>query len=193
MMTQASITRDFYIQNPNRDIPHKEAVDAIEIAYKNATGEKFRDPDRAIRKLHQEGFLQKIAKGVYRYSPELVAHPNLEDFTDAQKKEIMRQGNSKCAVCGRSKRDGVELHIDHIKPKDKGGKATVANGQILCAEHNFKKKNYNQTETAKMLFVNLYNQAKELGDEKIMKFAKDVLATYEAHDVNGHIEWKNDK
>lgn len=192
-MTQASITRDFYIQNPNRDIPHKEAVDAIEIAYKNATGEKFRDPDRAIRKLHQEGFLQKIAKGVYRYSPELVAHPNLEDFTDAQKKEIMRQGNSKCAVCGRSKRDGVELHIDHIKPKDKGGKATVANGQILCAEHNFKKKNYNQTETAKMLFVNLYNQAKELGDEKIMKFAKDVLATYEAHDVNGHIEWKNDK
>ncbi|MBE8219688.1 MAG: HNH endonuclease, partial [Alphaproteobacteria bacterium] len=68
----------------------------------------------------------------------------------------------------------------------------LANGQVLCAQHNFKKKNYNQTETAKRLFVNLQAQAKELGDEKTENFAKAVLKTYEKHDVNGHIEWKED-
>ncbi len=193
MATQRSITRDFYIQNPNRDIPHEEAVDAIEAAYKSATGSKFRDPDRAIRMLHQEGFLQKVSKGVYRYAPELVTNPDLEDFNATQKKEIMRRGNYKCAVCGRGKKDGVELHIDHIKPKDKGGRASIPNGQILCGDHNYKKKNYNQTETAKMLFVNLYRHAQSIGDEKIMKFAKDVLATYESHGVNGHIVWKEDE
>ena len=45
--------------------------------------------------------------------------------------------------------DGVELQVDHIKPKDKGGKATFENGQTLCATHNFRKKNYRQTETGK--------------------------------------------
>ncbi len=190
MATQESITKDFYKRNPNRDVPHEEAVDAIEIAYKRATGKKFRDPDRAIRLLHQRGFLQKITKGVYRYNPALVTNPEIEDFTAGQKKEIMLRGNYKCAVCGKNRKDGVEIHVDHIKAKDKGGTATVENGQLLCAEHNFKKKNYNQTETAKMLFINLYNQAKSIGDEKIMKFAKDVLATYERHDVNGHIVWK---
>lgn len=43
----------------------------------------------------------------------------------------------------------VHLHVDHIKPKDQGGEATIENGQTLCSIHNFQKKNYNQTETGK--------------------------------------------
>jgi len=30
-------------------------------------------------------------------------------------------------ICGRGKKDGVDLHIDHIKPKDFGGEATIEN------------------------------------------------------------------
>ena len=112
------------------------------------------------------------------------------DFTAAQKAAIMRCGNYKCAVCGHGKPEGVKLHIAHITPKDAGGKATIANGQILCSAHNFKKKNYKQTETAKQLFINLHKQAEALGDEDLMKFAEDVLANYEKHGINGHIVWK---
>ncbi len=45
-------------------------------------------------------------------------------------------------ICGRGKSDGVEIQADHIKPKELGGKAEIANGQTLCAQHNFQKKYY---------------------------------------------------
>lgn len=191
-MSQESLLKEYYLANPNVDVPHADIVDWVTAEWKKRTGKVFRDPDRGIRKLYQSGFLQKVSKGVYRYDPDLVANPDLEDFTEAQKREILKRGGNKCAVCGKSRADGVELQIDHIKPKDKGGKATIANGQILCAQHNFKKKNYNQTETAKRLFVNLQEQAKELGDSELEEFAKDVLRTYDKHGVNGHIDWKDE-
>lgn len=190
MTTQRKITRDFYLANPNRDIPHEEAVDAIEVAYKQATGKKFRDPDRAIRLLHAEGLLQKISKGVYRYDPKLATGKRQENFTSAQKAEIMRRGAYRCAICGLGKRDGVELHIDHRQPKALGGEATIANGQILCAKHNFQKKNYTQTESAKRYFIGLHERAEELKDNETMAFVKAILEVYDEYDVNGHIEWK---
>lgn len=68
--TQADLIKQYFERNPNRDIPHPEIVDWAVAEYKRLTGEVFRDPDRAIRKLHQEGFLIKVRKGVYRYDPE---------------------------------------------------------------------------------------------------------------------------
>ena len=84
----------------------------------------------------------------------------------------------------------MEIHIDHIKPKELGGKATIENGQILCAQHNFQKKTLKQTETGKKMFIRLYQLAKDENDKKTVRFCEDVLKTYEAHDINGHIEWE---
>ncbi|GMV77255.1 MAG: hypothetical protein AMXMBFR79_03900 [Chitinophagaceae bacterium] len=35
-------------------------------------GEVFRDPDRGIRKLAQQGQLIKVGKGIYRYDPDFI-------------------------------------------------------------------------------------------------------------------------
>ena len=67
------------------------------------TGKVFRDPDRAIRKLSQEGQLIKINKGVYKYDPDFVHNRELEDFTPAQKEEIFKRDNYRCVICGRGK------------------------------------------------------------------------------------------
>lgn len=189
-VVQQDLIIEFFKNNPNRDIKHPEVVDWVVKTYKQRTKEVFRDPDRAIRKLSQNGFLIKIAKGVYKYDPDFVVKKELEDFTAIQKKEIFKKGNYKCAVCGRGKESGIELHIDHIKPKDLGGKATIENGQVLCSQHNFLKKNLKQTETGKKMFINLYELSKSLGDEKLMKFCADILEVFERNDINGHIEWK---
>ncbi|MGB9701357.1 MAG: HNH endonuclease [Candidatus Kapaibacteriota bacterium] len=80
--------------------------------------------------------------------------------------------------------------MDHIKPKDLGGEASIENGQTLCAQHNFLKKNYKQTETGKKMFIRLYELAKKYNDEKLLKFCTQILEVFEKNNINGHIEWK---
>lgn len=181
---------EFYKKNANRDIEHKEVVDWVTEAFKARTGKVFRDPDRQIRKLAQQGTLIKIRKGVYRYEPQAVNLRQLYDFTEAQKKQILKRDNYKCVVCGRGEKDEVELQIDHIKPKDQGGKATVENGQTLCGQHNYQKKVFKQTETGKRMFIRLYELARAEGSKDLMDFCAQVLEVYERNNINGHIEWK---
>lgn len=189
-ITQAEIIMEFFKNNPKRDIHHPEIVDWVLEEFKNRTGKIFRDPDRQIRQLHQNGYLIKIAKGVYRYDPDFVEKRELENFNQAQKEIILKRDDYRCVICGRGRKDGIELHVDHIKPKDKGGKATIENGQTLCSTHNFRKKNYKQTETGKKMFIRLYEAAKKIGDTETMKFCAQILEVFEENDVNGHIVWK---
>lgn len=71
-----------------------------------------------------------------------------------------------------------------------GGLATLENGQTLCAKHNFMKKNLNQTETGKKMFIRLYELAKTQKNEELQEFCCDILNAYEKHGINGHIIWK---
>jgi len=187
---QKDLIVEFFKKNPNRDIKHPEVVDWVVATHKKRTGNVFRDPDRAIRQLSQSGFLIKIAKGIYKYDPQKAHKRELEDFTAAQKEVILKRDDYKCVICGRGKKDGVDLHIDHIKPKDFGGEATIENGQTLCSQHNFIKKNLKQTETGKKMFIRLYELAKSEGNDELKTFCADILETYEKYNINGHIIWK---
>lgn len=190
-ISQLDLIMEFFKANPKRDISHPEVVDWVTSEWQKRTGKVFRDPDRGIRSLHQKGYLQKIAKGIYRYEPESVnIRQDLEDFSPALKKQILERDNYKCVICGLGKNEGVELHIDHIKPKDLGGKATLQNGQTLCARHNFLKKNLKQTETGKKMFIRMLETAKEADDKGLIAFLNEVLEVYEKHNINGHIVWK---
>ena len=189
-ITQSDLLMEFYEENPNRDISHPEIVDWATSEWEERTGKVFRDPDRSIRLLHQRGYLIKVKKGVYRYNPAEAQQRELENFSVAQKAEILERDEYKCVTCGRGKKEGVDLHVDHIKPRDVGGKATVENGQTLCAQHNFIKKNLKQTEAGKKMFIRLYELAKKENNEMLQDFCAQILQTYEDHDINGHIEWE---
>jgi hypothetical protein len=181
---------EYFKKNPKRNIEHPEIVDWVYKEWQRRTGKVFRDPDRAIRKLSQQGVLIKMGKGIYRYDPDFVVKKALEDFTPAQKEEIMRRDNYRCVVCGRGIKDGVELQVDHIKSKDLGGENTIENGETLCAQHNFQKKNYKQTESGKRFFIRLYDLAKSKNDKQLQDFCAQVLEVYERNNVNSHIVWE---
>ncbi|WP_104758934.1 HNH endonuclease [Helicobacter bizzozeronii] len=187
---QSDLILEFFKANPNRDIAHPEVVDWVVKEYKERTGKIFRDPDRGIRKLHQQGILQKIAKGLYRYNPNSILRQDLEDFSPALKKQILERDGYACVICGAGQKEGVELHVDHIKPKDLGGQASLENGQTLCARHNFLKKNFNQTETGKKMFIRMLESAQKAGEVELIAFLEEVLGVYEKHNISGHIVWK---
>lgn len=188
-VVQSKLIMEYFKDNPCREIAHPEVVDWCVKEYKKRSRKVFRDPDRAIRKLHQEGLLIKIKKGVYKYDPDFVKNPELEDFTAEQKAAILKRDEYKCVMCGMGEANGMELHVDHMIPKDKGGKATIENGQTLCSVHNFRKKNYKQTESGKKMFILLYKLSKATNDKTMIEFCKEVLETFDKHHVNGHIPW----
>jgi 5-methylcytosine-specific restriction endonuclease McrA len=186
----SDLLKEYFKAHPKQDLRHGPVVDWVEEKYLKLQGRKPRDTWRAIRKLHEEGFLIKVKKGVYRYDPDAVEQRKLEDFTPEQKEQILKRDGYKCVICGRGKRNGVELHVDHIRPKYLGGKSTIKNGQTLCAQHNFIKKTLRQTETGKKMFIRLYELAKKERNQELKEFCADVLETYERHNINDHIVWK---
>lgn len=188
--SQSDLILAHFKKNPYRDLAHRDWIAEVTSQCEQILGYTPQDLWRAARKLHQDGYLVKVAKGVYRYDPEYVHNPQLEDFTEKQKRIILERDGYLCVICGRGRAEGVDLHVDHIKPKDQGGEATIENGQTLCAQHNFIKKNLNATETGKKMFIRLYELAKQEQNQEMVEFCSDLLDVYERYDVNGHIEWK---
>ena len=189
----SDLVLEYFEMHPNEDLEHGPVVDWVEKEYIKSGGTKPRDPWREIRKLHQEGKLIKVSKGVYRYDPSHVQEVELFDFPPEIKEGIFRKDNYKCVVCGRGVEDGVEICADHKLPKDKGGGNTVENGQTLCTEHNLLKKNYSQTEAGKKYFIKIYEDAVNIGDKRMVEFCKQVFDAYNKHNINTHIPRPNKK
>ena len=188
-LTQKGLILSYYTKRPNTDIPTAAVVDWATSEWERRTGSPLRDPDRMIRKLAQDGHLVKVRKALYRYDPDAVSSRQLPDFTAQQKKEVLRKGRYKCAVCGLGEANGVDLHVDHIKPKDLGGESVVENGQVLCGQHNYIKKHHRQTEVSKQVFINLREWSLHYSNRELAAFCEDVLTVYDKHGIDGHIEW----
>jgi len=120
----------------------------------------------------------------------------LDNFTPAERELILERDGYKCVTCGLGRESGLEMHIDHIKPRSLGGQGTLENGQTLCSRHNFIKKNYSQTETGKKSFIRLLELVQSQPDDPnssdLESFLIEVLQVYEKHGINGHIRWKQE-
>ena len=178
---------EYFMKHPKKDIPHGPIVDWVTEQWLNEHDTPPRDPWRTIRKLHQEGKLIKVKNGVYKYDPDYISDAKLWEFPPEIKKAILKRDGYRCVVCGRGIKDGVELVVDHIKPKDKGGKNDIDNGQTLCMEHNLMKKNYSQTEAGKRYFIRMYEKAIANNDKRMIKFCECVFECYDMHEINSHI------
>jgi 5-methylcytosine-specific restriction endonuclease McrA len=186
-----SLIMKYFKAHPNQNISHGPVVDWVTEKWLQNHDEPPRDPWRAIRMLHQEGKLIKVKKGIYKYDPKSVQEVKLWDFSPADKKAILKRDGYRCVVCGEGVKEGVELVVDHIKPKDKGGTNDISNGQTLCMKHNLLKKNYSQTEAGKRYFIKMYEEAVANKDKKMIDFCKTVFDIFDKFDINGHISRPN--
>ena len=191
--TIADLIMEYFRMHAKKDLEHGPVVDWVEEQYLKLYGRKPRDTWRGIRRLHQEGILIKVRKGVYRYDPDIIQHKQLYEFSPEVKEAILKRDGCRCVVCGRGREDGIEIHADHKIPLDRGGTNTVDNGQTLCSEHNFLKKNYSQIEFGKRFLIRLYNDAIEKDDKRMVKFCKEIFDIYEKYGINSHIRRPNNR
>ncbi len=61
---------------------------------------------------------------------------------------VLKQHGARCMICGRTRSDGVVMHVDHIKPRSKFPELELeaSNLQVLCRPCNLGKSNIDQTD-----------------------------------------------
>ena len=180
---QAGIAFEYFLERPDVNVQHDDVVPWIEGMCHKRLGTNCKDPDRAIRKLHDMGLLIKVGKGIYRFEPNAIASHILEDFDESMKEAVKKRDNWRCVVCGLGEKDGVELQVDHITPRSKGGQATVDNAQTLCGSHNYRKNKLGQLEFGADMFRRLRKNAKAVSDayadsDAVIRFCDEVLELY---------------
>ncbi len=62
--------------------------------------------------------------------------------------QALKRDGARCACCGASPKDGVMMHVDHIKPRRKFPHLALDldNLQVLCEVCNHGKGNWDQTD-----------------------------------------------
>ena len=180
---QAGIAFEYFLERPDVNVQHDDVVPWIEGMCHRRLGTNCKDPDRAIRKLHDMGLLIKVGKGIYRFEPNAIASHILEDFDESMKEAVKKRDSWRCVVCGLGEKDGVELQVDHITPRSKGGQATIDNAQTLCGSHNYRKNKLGQLEFGAEMFRRLRKNAKAVSDayadsDAVIKFCDEVLELY---------------
>jgi hypothetical protein len=183
---QAGIAFEYFLERPNQDVHHDDVVPWIEGMCHKRLGTVCKDPDRAIRKLHDMGLLIKVSKGIYRFEPDAVAANVLDDFDESMREAVKKRDEYRCVVCGLGEKDGVELQVDHITPRSKGGTAVIDNAQTLCGSHNYRKNKLSQLELGDRMFRRLRSHARSSQTEnpeaaRIITFCNEVLAIYKKH------------
>ena len=63
-----------------------------------------------------------------------MGHENV--LTDEIRQQVYKRDNYQCLCCGKERRRGVPLEIDHILPIAMGGKNVPSNLQTLCKQCN---------------------------------------------------------
>lgn len=92
---------------------------------------KYIRPTNNIKKSTGESYIEK-ARRFYK-----------SDEWRRLRYEVLREQKGKCQCCGRSAKDGVVLHVDHIIPlsKDWSKRLDKNNLQVLCEDCNLGKSN----------------------------------------------------
>lgn len=60
--------------------------------------------------------------------------------------QVFERDDFKCVACGKSSHDGAILHVDHIRPKSRGGSNKMDNYQTLCHLCNIGKSNKSEKD-----------------------------------------------
>lgn len=111
----------------------------------NITNQKYFDRrTRELRDEHGVDLDQAVVNGEhsYRILSSKIGKTNVRGYlTASAKKELLRDQNNTCQVCGKKSTDGVRgLQADHKVPLTRGGQNSLDNWQVLCNECNVAKR-----------------------------------------------------
>lgn len=175
-ISQESFVYQWFLARPDRDIPHSESKQQIESEWFQAFETRFEDVDRAIRRLSQEGKLQKITKGVYRLTNNYENKPK-DGFSDLCRNSIFERDKFKCRKCPEFEVIDAELVALHVLPMSSGGDSVLSNGITLCPRHALVHILTSDRKQGRVLISKLYDHVFDmnLNDSTELRFWSEFL------------------
>ena len=118
-----------YTYSTQLEIYNQRKLKRSEKKLKNIKQVKTRGNNKKIKKIITE---HKYPEGFY----------TSREWRSLRMKVLILQGR-RCCVCGKSPKDGIILHVDHIKPRSKYPELALTenNLQVLCEDCNLGKSN----------------------------------------------------
>ncbi len=74
---------------------------------------------------------------------------NLDAVPGSLRFEVLRRAGGRCELCGASSKD-IQIDVDHIVPRAKGGSNKITNLQALCRTCNAQKRDRDDTDFRKV-------------------------------------------
>lgn len=130
---------DFETQRRQNETLDEDKRDPQLVEYRRLTSYST-DADESIR-----GRLEFIEKRFFLACPDIETIDAIRMFTSEQRLAIYRKDGGHCHLkthCDGSPLGWADWHADHIVPHSKGGRTTVANGQVACPACNIAKSNH---------------------------------------------------
>ncbi len=128
-----------------------ETVSDVAIAYAISSRYETKMPltDKSVYKLLIKFWESKSGQFPHRINKYQTA----SEFYKSEKWREVRyialsNSNGCCDLCGRSKKDDVVLHVDHIEPRSLNPKLEyeIRNLQVLCGDCNLGKSNFDSKD-----------------------------------------------
>lgn len=102
---------------------------------------------RALRySVEKCGLIEKPYGGkVRKYA---VSRASFDAAWPALRMQALKKHKGRCQCCGSTAKDGVRIHVDHIKPRSKYPELETdpENLQVLCEPCNLSKSNKDETD-----------------------------------------------
>jgi diadenosine tetraphosphate (Ap4A) HIT family hydrolase len=162
-------------------VEHREGL--VALATKPLTLEQKAHVKRVCEQRLQQ-FVQKRGLALWDY--RLL---ETDPIPDSLRFQVLKGSGGRCALCGATKRDRP-LDVDHIIPRNRGGKHEPANLQVLCAKCNRSKRDQDMTDfrvesealtTRDCVFCSRETAAKAVGENGSVFAIKDRHPVTQGH------------
>lgn len=173
--SQSDFVFSFFVDHPNEDLTTASVVEWATDEWLRINSARLKDPDRAIRKLAELGLIQKLANGLYRYTPEHIVA--VEDRPKSKRQKLSAGEKSRsCAACGLG--SATETAVEPVRISD-SSPATM----LLCRSHADMYRRTGALDLCTNLFTALANEARSRGDQDLIDLCNQVLANIRAFNV----------
>jgi hypothetical protein len=135
-VTQRTFTKSWFQEHGINFVDNRISCPQLEAGWFDLTGRQFRDPEKMLRSLFAEGFLERhqTKQGSYRYNKSASTKNFVDEFSVKVRQDALDSYGLVCKNC-REVLDVDQAYVLPRIPFSRGGLAELRNAQVLCVRH----------------------------------------------------------